>query len=61
MDPIVLDDLRYRITNLRAAIDDFTNEEPADLGEWSKGYRQGRLQSMESELRFLQGLIKVAA
>lgn len=61
MDGMMLDDLRYRIANLRAAIADFTDEEPADLTEWSKGYRQGRLQSMESELRFLQGLIKVAA
>lgn len=51
-------DIRYRIANLRFAIEDFTNEDPAELTEWSKGYREGKILSMESELRFLEGLLK---
>lgn len=51
-------DIRYRISNLKFAIEDFTNEDPAELTQWSKGYREGKILSMESELRFLEGLLK---
>lgn len=56
-----LADIRYRIQNLKFAIEDFTNEDPAAVKEltwWEKGYREGKLLSMESELRFLEGLLK---
>lgn len=52
------DDIEYRIANLRFAIKDFMDEDPAELKEWSKGYREGKILSMESELRFLEGLVK---
>lgn len=51
-------ELEYRIQNLKFAIEDYEQEDQADLSPWSLGYREGRLQAMESELRFLQGLIK---
>ena len=60
MDGMMLDDLRYRISNLRFAIEDIKSFTPTS-DDWDAGYRQGRLQQLESELRFLQGLIKVAA
>lgn len=53
-----ISDIRYRIQNLKFAIEDFTNEDLSELTEWSKGYREGKLLSMESELRFLEGLLK---
>lgn len=59
MDPMVLEDLRYRITNLKYAIEDIEVEEN-DTGGYEAGYRKGRLVQMESELRFLKGLLKVA-
>lgn len=54
-------ELEYRIANLRFAIQDYEQEDQADLSAWSLGYREGRLQSMESELRFLEGLLKTIA
>ena len=53
-----LADIRYRIQNLKFAIEDFKNEDASELTEWSKGYREGKILSMESELRFLEGLLK---
>lgn len=50
------DDIEYRIANLRFAMADI-KEESVDPG-WEAGYRRGRLFSMESELRFLEGLVK---
>ncbi len=52
------DDIEYRIANLRFAINDLIEADAIyeDVG-WEKGYRDGRLTQMESELRFLEGLV----
>lgn len=60
MDGIMLDDLRYRIRNLREAVLQIVDS-PLTGDDWEAGYRKGRLMQLESELRFLEGLIKVAA
>jgi hypothetical protein len=60
MDGIMMVMMRHRISNLRFAIEDIKSFTPTS-DAWETGYREGRLQHLESELRFLQGLIKVAA
>lgn len=52
-----IEDIRHRIQNLRFAIEDIESLE-TDTGGWEAGYRKGRLVQMESELRFLEGLLK---
>lgn len=58
MDAAVLDDLRYRIQNLKEAIRHIDSMGDA-REDWEGGYRAGSIYRMESELRFLQGLIGV--
>ena len=50
-------DIRYRIINLRAEIKHLVDDE-YNHEDWERGYRHGRLTQMESELRFLEGLVK---
>lgn len=60
MNNILLEDLDYRIRNVRHAIDTIADDE-SDYDDWDAGYREGRLQQLQSELRFLKSLLKVAA
>ena len=52
-------DIRYRIDNLRTAIKIMVEDESeTEYDSWERGYHDGRLMQMESELRFLEGLVK---
>lgn len=52
------DDIEYRIANLREAIRIIVEDEFESDDMWEHGYRDGRLAQLESELRFLENLIK---
>ncbi len=57
MNKTMLDDIKYRIENLKAAIThNETLSETPDT--WEDGYRCAALLARESELRFLEGLEK---
>lgn len=52
-------DIRYRITNLREDIRIIVDDESEhERDSWDCGYHEGRLVSLESELHFLEGLVK---
>ena len=50
------DDIEYRIRNLKESIRIITEDE-SDHDDWDAGYKEGKLQSQQSELRFLQGIL----
>lgn len=56
MDVSKLEDIRYRIGNLRYEINCL--KESPGISQQEVGYREGRRFSMESELHFLEGLVK---
>lgn len=57
MDSIKQEDIRYRIDNLREAAIQIVDL-PVTGDDWESGYRHGRLRQIESEIRFLEGMIK---
>lgn len=57
MNEDLLSDLKYRIKNLRHAIDLLCDDE-SEYDEWETGYKEGRLTSMQSELRFLNQMVE---
>jgi hypothetical protein len=57
MDESKRKDIEYRIANLdEAAIQILYLPETGD--DWGSGYRCGRLRQIESEIRFLKGLVR---
>ena len=57
MDESKRSDIEYRIANLEEAALQIVDL-PVTGDDWESGYRHGRLRQIESELRFLQGLVK---
>ena len=57
MDVSKFEDILYRIDHLQAAIRIIV-EDKYQHEDWERGYREGRLLSLQSELRFLEGLVK---
>ncbi len=53
-------DISYRIMNLRAAIKDISKLTREGVTPYEEGYKDGSLFALESELRFLEGLLKVS-
>lgn len=56
----MLDDIEYRIANLRFELKNIESLPYDKLGFWDKGYNTGRKSHLESELRFLEGLFVTA-
>jgi hypothetical protein len=53
-------DIAYRIQNLRQEIKNIESVYYHKLDVWDKGYTSGRQMQLESELRFLEGLLRVS-
>jgi len=53
-------DISYRIMNLRAAIKDISKLTREGVTPYEEGYKDGSLFALESELRFLEGLLRVS-
>lgn len=56
MNKELLEDLQYRIENLRESVRHIENLTEA-VDPWDDGYRCAALYGRESELRFLEGLV----
>lgn len=53
-------DISYRVMNLREAVKDISKLTREGITPYEEGYRDGSLYALESELRFLEGLLKAS-